>query len=111
MSIAERSSEFSWPRVAASFDFKRPLRFEDESDVHIKVAEKKSKTIRYSAELKKDGEVLAVGSLTIICARRTPGQPLRACDIPPRYQRTLRRRGLRTVNRMVVGELVNQWSW
>jgi len=82
MSIAERSGDFSWPRVAASFEFKRPLRFEDEFDVHLKVAEKKSKTIRYSAELKKDGEVLAVGSLTIICARRTPGQPLRACDIP-----------------------------
>ena len=83
VSIAERSSGLSWPRVAASFDFKRPLRLEDEFDVHIKVAEKKSKTIRYSAELKKDGEVLAVGSLTIICARRQPGEPLRACDIPP----------------------------
>jgi acyl-CoA thioesterase FadM len=59
----------------------RPLRFGDEFDVHQGGG--KSKTIRYSAELKKDGEVLAVGSLTIICARRTPGQPLRACDIPP----------------------------
>jgi len=83
LSIADPANDLRWPRVATSFEFKRPLRFEDEFDVHIKVAEKTRKTLRYSAELKKDGEVLAVGSLTIICARRPPGQPLRACDIPP----------------------------
>jgi YbgC/YbaW family acyl-CoA thioester hydrolase len=82
LTIAE-GGEVGWPRVAASFEFKRPLRFEDEFDVHIKVAEKTKKTIRYGAELKKGGEVLAVGSLTIICVRRQPGQPLRARDIPP----------------------------
>ena len=43
MASHERTSDFSWPRVAASFDFKRPLRFEDEFDVHIKVAEKKAR--------------------------------------------------------------------
>jgi YbgC/YbaW family acyl-CoA thioester hydrolase len=83
VSIADRTNGLSWPRVAASFEFKRPLRFEDEFDVHIRIVEKTKKTIRYGAELKKDGEVLAVGSLTIICARRLPGEPLRAFDIPP----------------------------
>ncbi len=82
-SIAAHNAEIGWPRVAASFEFKKALRFEDEFDVHIKVAEKTRKTIRYSAQLKKDGEVHATGSLTIICVRRAPGEPPRARDIPP----------------------------
>ena len=80
--IESRDAQVGFPRVAASFEYRKPLRFEDEFEVHLRVAAKTAKTIRYTAELKKDGEVLAVGSLTIICARRTPGQPLRACDIP-----------------------------
>ena len=83
ITIAQRNGDIGWPRVAASFELKKPLRFEDEFDVHIRIAEKTKKTIRYSAELKKDGEVLAVGSLTIICVRRQPGEPPRARDIPP----------------------------
>ncbi len=83
LSIAERDATVGWPRVAASFEYRTPLRFEDEFDVHIRVAEKTKKTIRYEAELRKDGEVLAAGSLTIICVRRLPGQPMRATDIPP----------------------------
>ncbi len=82
-SIAAHTADIGWPRVAASFEFKKALRFEDEFDVHIKVAEKTRKTIRYSAQLKKDGEVHATGSLTIICVRRSPGEPPRARDIPP----------------------------
>ncbi len=82
VSINQRHRDVGWPRVAASFEFKRPLHFEDEFEVHLKVAEKTAKTLRYSAVLKKDGEVLAVGSLTIICVTRKPGQPLRAADMP-----------------------------
>jgi YbgC/YbaW family acyl-CoA thioester hydrolase len=83
LSIEQRDREIGWPRVAASFEFRRPLRFEDEFEVHLRIAEKTGKTIRYAAELRKDGEVLANGSLTIICVRRRPGEPARATDIPP----------------------------
>jgi YbgC/YbaW family acyl-CoA thioester hydrolase len=82
LSIAERESTVGWPRIAASFEFRKPLRFEDEFDVHIRVAEKTRKTIRYAAVLRKGDEVLAEGSLTIICVRRLPGQPVKAMDIP-----------------------------
>ena len=82
LSIATRDAEIGWPRVAASFEFKKPLQFEDEFDVHLKVAEKTRKTIRYSAVLRKDGEEIAAGSLTIICVRRRPGERARAMDIP-----------------------------
>lgn len=82
VSIAPPGAEVGWPRIATSFEFKRPLRFEDEFEVHIRIAEKTAKTIRYSAELRKDGEVHAVGSLTIICVRRSPGGGMKATNIP-----------------------------
>lgn len=84
LSIAtERDRGLGWPRIAASFAFRRPLRFEDEFDVHLRVAEKTPKTLRYSAVLRKDGELIAEGSMTIICVRRRAGEPVKAIDIPP----------------------------
>ena len=82
LSISPPDSEVGWPRIATSFEFKRPLRFEDEFDVHLRVAEKTGKTFRYAATLKMNGEVLAEGSLTIICVRRRPGEPMKAVDMP-----------------------------
>ena len=40
VSINTHDRGIGWPRVAASFEFKKPLRFEDEFDVHISVAAK-----------------------------------------------------------------------
>ena len=82
LSIAPLDSAIGWPRVAASFEFRQPLRFEDEFDVHLQIAEKTRKTLRYQAVLRKDGEIIAIGSLTIICVRKSPGEPLKAADMP-----------------------------
>ena len=79
----ERARGIGWPRIAASFAFRKPLRFEDEFDVHLRVAEKTPKTLRYSAVLRKDGELIAEGSMTIICVRRRAGEPVKAIDMPP----------------------------
>jgi YbgC/YbaW family acyl-CoA thioester hydrolase len=81
-SINQHHRGIGWPRIAASFEFRKPLRFEDEFDVHLRVAATTSKTIRYAATLRKDGDVHAEGSLTIICVRRVAGEPIKAMDIP-----------------------------
>ena len=81
LSIGAAEKTGGWPRVAAAFDYKSPLRFEDEFDVHLQIAEKTRKTIRYQAVLRKEGETMAVGSLTIICVRKAPGEALKAADI------------------------------
>ena len=83
LSISGRDPNIGFPRVAASFEYRKPLRFEDEFDVHLRVAAKTAKTIRYSAVLRKGDELLAEGSLTIICVSRKPGERMRAIDIPP----------------------------
>jgi YbgC/YbaW family acyl-CoA thioester hydrolase len=83
LSIAPRDAEIGWPRVAASFEYKKPLRFEDEFEVHLMIAAKTRRTIRYRAVLSKDGHLIATGGATIICVRRRPGEAARATEIPP----------------------------
>jgi YbgC/YbaW family acyl-CoA thioester hydrolase len=83
LSISQPGRGIGWPRVAASFEFRKPLRFEEEFEVHLRVAEKTDKTIRYAAVLRREGEIVAEGSLTIICVRRAAGEPPRAIEIPP----------------------------
>jgi len=74
-----------WPRVRAECDYKQPLRFEDEYEVHMLVAEKKSKSLSYQFRIRKlnaqpPGEV-ARGSLTVVCVTHQGGA-LKATTIP-----------------------------
>jgi len=89
LSIHPPGSEVGWPRVAASFDFKRALRFEDECDVHLRIVEITRKTIRYECIVRKAGEQIASGTMTIACVRKAP--TMRAIDIPEEIVTRLRR--------------------
>ena len=89
LSIAAPGTGVGFPRVAASFDFRRPLRFEDQFEVHIRIVRIGDRSITYAADVTKDGEAIASGSLTIACVRRQAGQPLAAVDIPPDIVRRL----------------------
>src|SRR5690348_13177894 len=42
-----------WPRVHASCDYKQPLRFEDEFEIHLLVTVKKSKSLSYQFRFRK----------------------------------------------------------
>ena len=80
LSIHPGDSDVGWPRIAASFDFRRALRFEDEFEIVIRIAEMTARTIRYDCTLEKDGDTLANGTMTIACVRKGP--PMRSTDIP-----------------------------
>jgi YbgC/YbaW family acyl-CoA thioester hydrolase len=82
LSIARGASDIGFPRVAAGFDFHRPLRFEDEFDVAIRVVAIAQKTIRYSCLLTRQDERIATGTLTIVCVSRRAGEPMKAVAIP-----------------------------
>ncbi len=73
-----------FPRVAATFEYHKPLRFEDEFDVSIRIAAIGEKTIRYACVLTRaDGrERIATGTLTIICVSKSAGAPMKAMAIP-----------------------------
>jgi YbgC/YbaW family acyl-CoA thioester hydrolase len=95
-SINTRTPEFQvgWPRVHVSCDFKRPLRFEDEVEVHLRVREKREKSLTYEFIFAKaeDGTMLEVarGSLAVVCVAVDPrtGQ-MTAVPIPDAIARQI----------------------
>jgi acyl-CoA thioester hydrolase len=85
LSIHNGEANIGFPRVAASFDYHRPLRFEDEFEVWLRVAAITKKTIRYACMLTPssgDLRKIATGSLTIACVRRQADETMTAIDIP-----------------------------
>jgi acyl-CoA thioester hydrolase len=82
LSIHQTGSNIGWPRIAASFDFHRVLRFEDEFDVWLRIAELTKKTIRYSCVLQKDDTRIATGTMTIACVRKHPNDAMESIEIP-----------------------------
>jgi acyl-CoA thioester hydrolase len=83
LSIAPPESEIGWPRVAAAFDYHSPLRFEQEFDVQLRVAAVTRRSIRYVCSITRDEVKVATGTLTVVCVRRQPNQPMVAIEIPP----------------------------
>src|SRR6266566_4809337 len=65
LSIHPHHSEIGWPRIAASFEFRRPLCFEDEFDVILRIAEMTKKRIRYTCVLERSGRQVACGTMSI----------------------------------------------
>ncbi|RYD55474.1 MAG: acyl-CoA thioesterase [Verrucomicrobiaceae bacterium] len=59
-----------WPRVNATCEYLRPLRFEDEVEIHLLVAEVRTRSIRYQFTFRKvsDGSEIARGQIAAVCA-------------------------------------------
>jgi YbgC/YbaW family acyl-CoA thioester hydrolase len=76
-----------WPRVHASCDFRRPLRFEDVVEIHLLVAEKKSKSLTFQFRFRKLNappvEEVARGALTIVCVAHLPDGTMKSVPVPP----------------------------
>ena len=95
LSIAEPASDVRFPRVAASFDFRAPLRFEDEFEVRIRIAAMSARSIRYECDIVRGATDIARGTMTIACIRigdglgrpieipRAIAQALGARDVTP----------------------------
>ena len=75
-----------FPRVQATCDFKRPLRFEDLVEVHLLVQAKKTKSITYHFRFRnlsrEPVEEAARGSVTIVCAAQHAPGKMSAVPIP-----------------------------
>lgn len=63
-------STTGWPRVSATCDFRAPLRFEEEVEIHLLVAEVRTRAIRYIFIFRKgaDGTEVARGEVVAVCA-------------------------------------------
>ena len=75
-----------WPRVHVEFDFKKPLQFEDEIEIHLLVARLRSKSINYKFRIHKlnggQPELAATGEMTVVCVSTAERGAMKACHIP-----------------------------
>ena len=78
-----------WPRVSARCDYQKPLRFEQEVEVHLLVAELRTRSIRYLFIFRRpaDGLEIARGEIVAVCAsvQHSSGK-LAATAIPERIR-------------------------
>ena len=74
-----------WPRVHTEADFSAPLRFEDEVEIQLLVAQKKSKALTYAFRLRKLNAPkpyeVARGKITVVCIKKVNGE-MKATRIP-----------------------------
>jgi acyl-CoA thioester hydrolase len=82
LSIAPADRVVVFPRVAATFEYLAPLRFEDEFEVAIQIEAISRRSIRYACTIRRGETTIATGSMTAACATKKPGEPLRGTDIP-----------------------------
>lgn len=87
-SVAARpgAPQVGWPRVHASCDYHRPLRFEDEVEICLTVVEKRSKALTYAFTFRKlngpSPEEVARGRLTVVCVATQSDGTMKAVSIP-----------------------------
>jgi acyl-CoA thioester hydrolase len=82
LSIAAAAAGVGFPRVNASFDYHRPLRFEDEFDVLVRVAAIGQSSMRYHCLISMGGARVATGTTTVVCVVRA-GDGFKAAPFPP----------------------------
>ena len=80
--MQHQGRKIGWPRVAASCDFLKPLRFEEVVDIEITLARIGTKSLTYAAEFKKNGETIARGSLTTCCCEVGTPQGMTPIPLP-----------------------------
>jgi len=78
-----------WPRVRAECEYRAPLRFEDEVEIHLLVTEKKSKSLSYLFKFRKlNGPApieVARGSITVVCVTKQPDGKFASATIPKEF--------------------------
>jgi len=82
LSISPPGAEVAFPRVSTTFEFHRPLRFEDEFDVHLRIADIAEKTMRYTCDVIRGDTRIATGTMAIACVSHKAETPMKAVPIP-----------------------------
>jgi len=77
------------PRVSATCDFFKPIRFDEEFEVAVTIERLGNKSVTYGFEFTRGSEVLAKGKVTSVCCRVGPHNELEPIPIPAEYRAKL----------------------
>lgn len=81
--------QLSWPRVAATCNYRRPVRFEETLEITLTVGRIGESSVRYDVQFSRDGEIVADGSLTAVCCQYDHGAAPASMPIPADVRRRL----------------------
>lgn len=86
MQKRDDGSYIGWPRVSASCNFRKPLRYDEEVDIDITVERIGVKAVTYQLTLRRGDEEIAVGRMKVACCLCFPDGTLESIEIPEDYR-------------------------
>jgi 4-hydroxybenzoyl-CoA thioesterase/acyl-CoA thioester hydrolase len=84
------SEVITFPRVAASCQYRSPARCEDELAIDVTVKRVGTKSVTYGFAFTLDGREVAEGEMTSVCCRVPHGKPPVSIPIPDEFAEKLR---------------------
>jgi acyl-CoA thioester hydrolase len=79
----------SWPRVSATCDYRRAIRFEEVIDVEFGLERIGTSSLTWRTRFLHNGTLVAEGRMTAACCRVEHGQPPVAIEIPATIRRAV----------------------
>jgi len=85
--MSQLDPPLGFPRVHAECDYRRPIRFEDNLEIHLLVREKRAKVLSYLFKFRKltengPSEEIARGILTVVCVAHNKDGSMASAPIP-----------------------------
>jgi YbgC/YbaW family acyl-CoA thioester hydrolase len=80
---------YSWPRLSCQCDIFRPVRFEDELDVHLRITRIGTKSVTLNCRFSHQSQKVAQGKMIIACCIMHPGEGLEGVPIPDHLRKHL----------------------
>jgi acyl-CoA thioester hydrolase len=80
----------SWPRISAKFDFKTPLRFQDEFEVRTEMGAVTRSTIQWAHVLMRGDQVIGNGTVTAVYVAKNADGSIKSAAIPDEILSKLR---------------------
>lgn len=81
--------ELGWPRVAASCEYFGPAYFEDVLTIRLELTRIGNKSLTYTVEFFREGELIGRGQMTTCCCRIHPDRRMTAIELPPELRQRL----------------------
>ena len=82
LNIWESGEHLSWPRISATFDFKAPLKFQDEFELHTEIGNVTRSTIQWNHTIKRGDVLIGSGSVTAVCVKKSADGSMKSAAIP-----------------------------
>jgi acyl-CoA thioester hydrolase len=76
----EPTGEYAFPRVAASFEYHAPLRFDEEFSVCLQIVHIGRTSLRYACRITRGATPIATGAMTLVCVS---ARDMRPVPLPP----------------------------